>query len=100
MAVGFADGVPVIDRSTVVAAIADLPAGLLDSQKEDVSPCTASAAIGRDAHQAGDDASHQQLDRVERKLDHVLEALSRAGVISPSRDDLPGLPSSGYALSC
>ena len=99
LAVGFADGVPVIDGSTVVAAIADLPARLLDSQAEDVSPCTASPAIGRDAHQAGDDTLHQQLDRVERKLDHVLDVLSRAGVISRARDDLPGPPSGASSPS-
>ena len=113
LVVGYADDVPVIDRSTVLAAIDDLPSRLLDPQtgaasaepkplvmgptaaKDVRSDPTTTSAYGHGSKDASDAALHHQLDRVERKLDHLIAVLLGAGVMTPPGDDPLSQRSSG-----
>ena len=75
LAVGYAEDLSVIDRNTIVFAIEDLPPTLFDAPE---NPLQVSAS--------NDVASSEDFNRVERKLDHLIEIVSRGG-LDTERDD-------------
>ena len=75
LAVGYAEDLSVVDRNTIVFAIEDLPPTLFDAPE---NPLQVSAS--------NDVASSEDFNRVERKLDHLIEIVSRGG-LDTERDD-------------
>ena len=113
LAVGYAEDVAVIDRSTVVAALEDLPSGIFDPQAfvasaeprpavmgpavvNDLrSDPTASSAHDVGARDVGNPALRHQMDRLERKLDSLIEMWSGFGPFPAPIDRAPSQRVSG-----